>query len=85
MISARIPAAMLFVPSTGGFSHSDREHTADEHLVLGARPLLDPVVRTGEVMPPHLLSRPLIVARRRRRGPWTRAPLVGPVTGTCTC
>jgi len=31
---------MLFVPSVGGLSHSPRETTSDEHLVLGARALL---------------------------------------------
>jgi N-carbamoyl-L-amino-acid hydrolase len=31
---------MLFVPSVGGVSHSPRETTSDEHLVLGARALL---------------------------------------------
>jgi N-carbamoyl-L-amino-acid hydrolase len=31
---------MLFVPSIGGVSHSPKESTSDEHLVLGARALL---------------------------------------------
>ncbi|NKQ26223.1 M20/M25/M40 family metallo-hydrolase [Streptomyces galbus] len=62
VISTRIPTAMLFVPSTGGFSHSNREHTADEHLVLGARALLDAVVRTGEVLLPQVLSQQLVAA-----------------------
>ncbi|MGW1167358.1 M20/M25/M40 family metallo-hydrolase [Streptomyces sp. NPDC002550] len=62
VISTRLPTAMLFVPSTGGFSHSNREHTADEHLVLGAQALLDTVVRTGEAMLPRLLSEELLAA-----------------------
>lgn len=62
VISTRLPTAMLFVPSTGGFSHSNREHTADDHLVLGAQALLDSVVRTGELMLPRLLSNELVAA-----------------------
>ncbi|MBV7699281.1 M20/M25/M40 family metallo-hydrolase [Streptomyces sp. TRM70350] len=62
VISTRLPTAMLFVPSTGGFSHSNREHTADEHLVLGTQALLDAVVRTGEAMLPQLLSQDLVTA-----------------------
>ncbi|MFJ8637397.1 M20/M25/M40 family metallo-hydrolase [Streptomyces sp. NPDC093568] len=62
VISTRLPTAMLFVPSTGGFSHSNREHTADGHLVLGAQALLDAVVRTGELMLPRLLSNELVAA-----------------------
>jgi acetylornithine deacetylase/succinyl-diaminopimelate desuccinylase-like protein len=34
-----VPAAMLFVPSRGGVSHSPEEHTAPEHCELGARVL----------------------------------------------
>ncbi len=35
----RLPAAMLFVPSTGGRSHSAAEHTSDEAAAVGARVL----------------------------------------------
>jgi beta-ureidopropionase / N-carbamoyl-L-amino-acid hydrolase len=62
VVSTRLPTAMLFVPSTGGFSHSNREHTADEHLVLGAQALLDAVVRTGQALLPRLLSEDLLAA-----------------------
>ncbi|MBB1254463.1 M20/M25/M40 family metallo-hydrolase [Streptomyces sp. OF3] len=59
VISTRLPTAMLFVPSTGGFSHSNREHTSDEHLILGTQALLDAVIRTGETLLPTLLTKHL--------------------------
>ncbi|MEV4917388.1 M20/M25/M40 family metallo-hydrolase [Streptomyces tirandamycinicus] len=62
VISTRLPTAMLFVPSTGGYSHSNREHTADEHLLLGAQALLDTVVRVGEDMLPQTFTRDLVAA-----------------------
>ena len=40
VLSRHVPTGMLFVPSVGGLSHSPREATSDEHLVLGARALL---------------------------------------------
>jgi N-carbamoyl-L-amino-acid hydrolase len=40
VLSRHVPTGMLFVPSIGGVSHSPREATSDEHLVLGARALL---------------------------------------------
>ncbi len=40
----RVPAAMLFVPSRGGVSHSPEEWTDDRHLALGAQVLLDSAV-----------------------------------------
>lgn len=43
MMARICPAAMIFVPSTGGISHSPREHTADADLVAGANVLLDVV------------------------------------------
>lgn len=39
-----VPAAMLFVPSRGGISHSPLEHTEERFLVQGAQLLLDSVV-----------------------------------------
>lgn len=39
-LAARIPAGMLFVPSSGGISHSPHEHTDDRLLVQGAQVLL---------------------------------------------
>ena len=39
-MSTRVPAAMLFVPSRGGVSHSPLEATPEPQLVLGARVLL---------------------------------------------
>ena len=35
-LSRHMPAAMLFVPSVRGVSHSFDEHTADAHIVAGA-------------------------------------------------
>ncbi|TPN54188.1 Zn-dependent hydrolase [Mesorhizobium sp. B1-1-7] len=43
MIARIAPAAMIFVPSAGGISHSPREHTEDAELVAGANILLDVV------------------------------------------
>jgi N-carbamoyl-L-amino-acid hydrolase len=40
VLSHHVPSGMLFVPSVGGVSHSPRETTSDEHLVLGAQALL---------------------------------------------
>jgi acetylornithine deacetylase/succinyl-diaminopimelate desuccinylase-like protein len=39
ILGRRIPAAMLFVPSRGGISHSPAEHTDEAHCELGARVL----------------------------------------------
>jgi N-carbamoyl-L-amino-acid hydrolase len=39
-LSERVPAAMLFVPSRGGVSHSPLEHTDPDQLVLGCQALL---------------------------------------------
>ncbi|MER9405061.1 Zn-dependent hydrolase [Mesorhizobium caraganae] len=41
MMARIAPAAMIFVPSAGGISHSPREHTEDAELVAGANILLD--------------------------------------------
>ena len=45
MIARMAPAAMIFVPSIGGISHSPREFTPDDDLVNGANVLLDVVAR----------------------------------------
>jgi N-carbamoyl-L-amino-acid hydrolase len=45
MIARIAPAAMIFVPSTGGISHNPNEHTADADLVAGANVLLDVVTQ----------------------------------------
>ena len=47
VMSRHVPTGMLFVPSVGGISHSPRETTSDEHLVLGARVLLRAVQRSA--------------------------------------
>ncbi|MGX5842510.1 allantoate amidohydrolase [Mesorhizobium sp. ArgA1] len=41
MMARIAPAAMIFVPSAGGISHSPLEHTEDAELVAGANILLD--------------------------------------------
>ncbi len=52
MIARIAPAAMIFVPSRGGISHNPRESTDDEHLLAGARLLLELVVdRLGAARP----------------------------------
>jgi N-carbamoyl-L-amino-acid hydrolase len=40
MIARVAPAAMIFVPSEGGISHSPLEHTSEQDLVAGANVLL---------------------------------------------
>lgn len=49
MIARIAPAAMIFVPSAGGISHSPREHTEDAELVAGANILLDVVAELAEL------------------------------------
>lgn len=44
VMSAHLPAGMLFVPSTGGVSHSPFERTPEHLLVLGAQALLESVI-----------------------------------------
>jgi N-carbamoyl-L-amino-acid hydrolase len=39
-LSTRVPAAMLFVPSRGGISHSPLEYTSGEQLALGCQALM---------------------------------------------
>jgi hydantoinase/carbamoylase family amidase len=39
VLAKHVPAAMLFVPSRAGVSHSPEEYTAPEHCELGARVL----------------------------------------------
>jgi N-carbamoyl-L-amino-acid hydrolase len=45
MIARIAPAAMIFVPSRGGVSHTPDEHTDDDQLVRGAQLLLDVVLK----------------------------------------
>jgi allantoate deiminase len=39
VLAKHVPAAMLFVPSRGGISHSPDEYTSPEQCELGARVL----------------------------------------------
>jgi N-carbamoyl-L-amino-acid hydrolase len=48
MIARIAPAAMIFVPCTGGISHSPKEFTADADLIAGANVLLDVVRRLAK-------------------------------------
>ena len=41
VVGRHVPAAMLFVPSRGGVSHSPDEHSTPEHVELGARVLTE--------------------------------------------
>jgi len=43
IISAALPAAMLFIPSIGGISHDFAEDSRDEDIVLGCQVLADAV------------------------------------------
>jgi N-carbamoyl-L-amino-acid hydrolase len=43
IISAALPAAMLFIPSIGGISHDFAEDSRDDDIVLGCRVLADAV------------------------------------------
>ena len=45
MLARVAPAAMIFVPSIGGISHSPHEFTPDADLVAGANILLDVVTQ----------------------------------------
>ena len=45
VLAKRVPAAMLFVPSRGGISHSPEEFTAPEHCEVGAKVLARAVRR----------------------------------------
>jgi beta-ureidopropionase / N-carbamoyl-L-amino-acid hydrolase len=48
MLARICPAAMIFVPSVGGISHSPSECTRPAHLELGANVLLQTVLRLAE-------------------------------------
>ena len=41
IVSARLPSAMLFIPSIGGISHDFAEDSRDEDIVLGCQVLTD--------------------------------------------
>jgi allantoate deiminase len=45
VLAKHVPAAMLFVPSRAGISHSPDEYTTPEHCALGARVLARAVER----------------------------------------
>jgi N-carbamoyl-L-amino-acid hydrolase len=49
MLARICPAAMIFVPSQAGISHSPREHTSDTDLLAGARVLLHVTSRLAGV------------------------------------
>lgn len=44
VLAARVPTAMIFVPSTAGLSHNPKEDTPEPQLVRGAQALLESVV-----------------------------------------
>jgi N-carbamoyl-L-amino-acid hydrolase len=43
IVSARLPSAMLFIPSIGGISHDFAEDSRDEDIALGCQVLADAV------------------------------------------
>jgi N-carbamoyl-L-amino-acid hydrolase len=43
IMSASLPAAMLFIPSIGGISHDFAEDSRDDDIVLGCQVLADAV------------------------------------------
>jgi len=45
VLAHHVPAAMLFVPSRGGRSHTPDEYSSPEHCELGARVLARAVRR----------------------------------------
>ncbi len=45
VISQKMPASMLFIPSINGVSHHWSENTADEDIALGAQVFVDAVAR----------------------------------------
>ncbi len=46
VVGRNVPAAMLFVPSRGGISHSPDEHSSPAHVELGMRVLASALRRT---------------------------------------
>ena len=44
-IAQVVPAAMMFIPSTGGISHHYAENTSDDDIALGAQVYVDAVTR----------------------------------------
>lgn len=47
ILGRAIPAAMIFVPSHGGRSHSPAEHTPEEQLMPGVQALADALLRVA--------------------------------------
>ena len=45
------PTGMIFVPSTGGISHSPREFTTPEDCARGAQVLLETILRLDDTLP----------------------------------
>ena len=48
LLAHTFPAAMIFVPSQDGISHSPREYTPPENLALGAEVLLNAVLKLAD-------------------------------------
>jgi allantoate deiminase len=48
VVGRHVPAAMLFVPSCGGISHSPLEHTSPDQVEIGMRVLADVLRKTLE-------------------------------------
>jgi N-carbamoyl-L-amino-acid hydrolase len=50
IMAAHRPAAMLLVPSRDGITHSPRESTLDEHLIIGTNALLQAVRHAADAL-----------------------------------
>jgi len=51
MMAKLAPTGMIFVPSTGGISHSPREFTSSEDCARGAQVLLETILRLDDTLP----------------------------------
>lgn len=59
IVSARIPSAMLFIPSIGGISHDFAEDSRDQDIVLGCQVLADAAAAIlAEANPPAQSTAP---------------------------
>jgi len=61
IVSARLPAAMLFIPSIGGISHDFAEDSRREDIVLGCRVLADAAASILIGSDPFLGSDPIVM------------------------
>ena len=89
-VATRMPAAMLFVPSVGGVSHSFDEHTHDKDLAVGARAFVGAaagiVLQECAATPPERKEAPrrsTTTTTRRYRAPTARTRRSARRRGPC--